>query len=408
MSLASSLAKLWTDTLNAFNGSGYALFSIEAHLFCAVVLVLLFMRQQNSSGQEERLIWLRLLFLQVLYCLARIFRVLADVDIIPRTLTAQYMAAALTFGLFGCICWQMFIYTETCQGSRLVSTLWRRTLSVLPFAFNAAMLIASPFTGWYIDLSGGEVSLGVLCPLMFLVDMSYSVVALALCIMRRRKMTRYERDTAPFMAVYPAFLMICGPLQLMAGKMPFMCYVMAVADVLVYTGYADSLVSVDPLTKIPNRNAFTRILAERLGRENPGTVHVFAVDVEDLASVNSSHGRQEGDKVLVTVAGALRKFRTEEHRCYACRYQGDEFMITADIKDTEERELFAEHIRNYVSNAAVSQGLRYHVRVNIGWSKYEPYSRTETISGLIEEAERSMSESREQRNFREMWQSGSV
>ena len=78
-------------------------------------------------------------------------------------------------------------------------------------------------------------------------------------------------------------------------------------------------------------------------------------------------------------------------------------MIAADINDAEERELFIEHIRNYISNAAMSKKLNCHIRVSIGWAKYEPYSRTETISGLLEEADRAMTESKEQKKFQTMW-----
>ena len=104
------------------------------------------------------------------------------------------------------------------------------------------------------------------------------------------------------------------------------------------------------------------------------------------------------------VAKALQNFRKNEHDCYIARYLGDEFIITADILDKEELDLFVEHIRNYVSNAVMSERLNYHLRVSIGWSKYEQFSRTETISGLIEEADRSLLEDREQKSFQSMWQ----
>ncbi len=212
-------------------------------------------------------------------------------------------------------------------------------------------------------------------------------------------MTRYERDTVPVMAIFPAFFMVCGPLQDIEWRVPFLCYVIVVSDIFVYISYADSLVSVDPLTKIPNRNELIRVLAERMKQGGLESLHIFTVDIDGLDVLNARYGRQEGDRILVTVAEALKKFQAEEHPCQFSRYYGDEFILTADISDPDERELFTEHIRNYISNAAMSAGLQRRVHVNIGWAKYEPYSRTETISGLIEEAEKMMHDEQELRRF---------
>ena len=210
------------------------------------------------------------------------------------------------------------------------------------------------------------------------------------------------------MTVYPVFFIIGGGLQLLNWRLSIMCYTIIIADILVYINYADSLVSVDPLTQIPNRNGLTRSLSERLAKGNSEKLYVFAVDIDDLSSVNYHYGHSEGDRALIIAAEALKKFRKEEHSCYAARYYGDEFILFADINNDEELELFTEHIRNYIRNAATKSGLKYSLRVNIGWSKYEQYSRTETISGLIGEAYRSLNENKEQKRFNTMWTENNI
>ena len=219
-------------------------------------------------------------------------------------------------------------------------------------------------------------------------------------------MTKYERGTIPVTAIYyPAIFLVCGPLQAFNWRVPFLCYAILVADIFVYINYADSLVSVDPLTKISNRNGLVQFLTHKLidENENPEDLYLFAIDVNDLNSVNTLYGRSEGDRVLILMADALQKFKDEEHDCYIARYFGDEFMIVANIQDNDEFELFIEHIRNYINNMAMSENLAYRLRVNIGWAKYEKYSRTETISGLIEEADKILNEKKEQRKFQTIW-----
>ena len=72
-------------------------------------------------------------------------------------------------------------------------------------------------------------------------------------------------------------------------------------------------------------------------------------DVDGLKVVNDSLGHQEGDRLLMDAAGALRGAVRDPHRTTVCRIGGDEFCMVIDggalltaheISDTIER-LFA-------------------------------------------------------------------
>ena len=404
MTFSEAVSRLFGDFMSVFSNSGYALFKIEAHVVCAIILVILLYRQQSSSDHSEaRIIWGRLLFAQIFYSLSGILRVIVDISIISSSPFAQFAASSLNFILLGFVCWLVFVYIEFYQKSTLLKPLKNKIWASLPLVLNIILVLSSPFNGWFIKIGADGITDGPLMTLMYLLQVSYTVLAVVLAVIRRRKMTRYERDVAPLMAIYPSFFAICAPLQALNWKVPFMCYVIVIADIFVYISYADSLVSIDPLTKIPNKNGLMRELSERLRQANPELLHLFAADVEDLSAINVNYDRSEGDKILIMIAEALKKFRAEEHECFIAHYYGDEFILTADIQDEEERELFIEHIRNYVNNTAISSGIKYFIHVNIGWSKYEQFNKTETISGLIDEAERSLNENKEQRKFQHLW-----
>ena len=404
MSFNSALLQAWNDSAASFASAGYAFFNVEAHVVCTVVLVILFLHQYNSSDQTEpQVIWSRLLFIQILYCLSGVFRVLVDINIIPKSNLSQYIVTAANFGLFGCLCWLTFVYIEIYQKSGLLTSLQHKIYSAIPFIFNVINLVSSPFTGSFIDISGASMKNGIFFPLMVTINLSYPTIAVILAMLRRSRMTRYERDTISIMAIYPAFFMVCGPLQALNWRIPFLCYAIMISDIFVYINYSDSLVSVDPLTKIANRNGFIRTLSDKLASGDTESLYLFAVDVDDLGSINSSYGRPEGDKALILIANALKKLRDEEHPCQIARYHGDEFALMADITDKEELELFVEHIRNYISNAVIANNLPYLIRVSIGYSHYEQYSRTETISGLIDEADRMLEEQKEQHKLQNIW-----
>ena len=235
MSLPTSLSVIWNETEAVFTNSGYSFFKIEAHIVCAIVVVILLYRQQNSSDQTEaRIVWSRLLLVQILYCMAGIMRVLVDVAIIPKTYTTRYIAASVTFGLFGAMCWLVFMYMELYQHSEIMKSRRMRIITAIPFVLNIVLLIVSGFfPGLFIDFPLRTYTRGTLYPLMMIINFAYPVAAVILSIRRRNRMTRYERDTVPVMATYPAFFMVCGPLQDLNWRIPFMCYIIVISDIFI-------------------------------------------------------------------------------------------------------------------------------------------------------------------------------
>ena len=396
MNLTSAISKIWNDCAFVFSSTGYAFFKIEANIICSIVLAVLFYHQQNSSDQTEaRVVWYRLLFVQVLHCVSWVLRVLVDVEIIPPSPAAQYIFTVLNIGLFNCMCMIVFIYTECYYDTGLLDSFISRVTVSVPFAISLFILAVYPLLGISIENEAMNT-------VMLVLSLGYPFMSVILSLFRLKKDRKYK------FALYPAFFCLFGFLQSLNWRVPLMCYAILSADVFVYINYTDSLVSVDPLTKIPNRNGLITHLNDRMNKGDVDNLYVFAVDIDDLGSVNANYGRSEGDHALIVTANALNKFRSEEHQCYAARYHSDEFMIAADIAGDEELELFTEHVRNYISNAAMNNGLQYHLRVSIGCSHYEKYSRTETVMGLIEEADRLMTENKEQRKFQSIWHRGAT
>ena len=408
--LAVSLLRIWNEATTALVTTGYSLFHIEAQIVCAIVLAVIFTHQLNNSVQDEaRIYWLRLLFAQFLYCLSGVFRVLVNIGIISTSQIFAYIILALNFASMHISAWLVFVYSELCQDSRLVDSLRNKILSAIPLIINLAILIVTPATDAAFQVMSGQLKIGSLFKFMMTVAPLYLFVAGALAIFRRSRMTRYERDTTNAAEFYPMILFLFMIIQSFNWKIPVFCYAIMIADIYVYIKYSDSLVSIDPLTKIANRNGLTFILSEYLRKLNTAEkepekdLYVFAVDIDGLNTINSSYVHISGDQILILVAEALKKFSEEAHECFISRYYRDEFILVADIQHKEELEMFAEHVRNYIGNAATAAKLPYHLRVNVGWAKYEKYSKLETVSGLIEEATRLLNENAEQRRFQTFW-----
>lgn len=417
--LAISLIRIWNELTATLLSTGYALFNIEAELVAAAVIVIIFNHQLNTSTQSEsRVYWLRLLFVQFLYCITSVFRVLVNIQLIANSPIVGYTIQALNFMSMHAAAWLAFIYVEVSQDSWLVGSPVKKILTAIPLIIEAIIFIFSPATNMNINFTTGYLKIGPLFEIMMLTAPAYYFAATLMAIIRRAKMSRYERDMTESIEIYPATLFVVVLIQAINWKVPLFCNAIMIADVYVYIRYSDSLVSIDPLTKILNRNGITFVLSEYLKKlnaqpidekadfeseEEKKNLYVIALDIDDLTEINSAYGRMDGDNVLIIVAEALKKFSEEAHDCYISRYYSDEFVLVAEIEGND-LDIFIEHVRNYIANGAITEKLPYYLRINVGYAKYERFTKLETVSGLIEEATRVLNENKEQRKFQTFWQ----
>ncbi len=82
----------------------------------------------------------------------------------------------------------------------------------------------------------------------------------------------------------------------------------------------------DGLTKLYNRAEIQRRIAERLSSGKP--LSLIMIDIDNFKQVNDAYGHQEGDGVIVGLAGLLQKTVAEfGGETAAGRWGGEEFMI---------------------------------------------------------------------------------
>ena len=122
----------------------------------------------------------------------------------------------------------------------------------------------------------------------------------------------------------------------------------------------------DPLTGLANRVLFHDRLTAALARRK-GSVAVMFLDLDDFKTVNDAYGHQAGDKVLRTVADALRGATRAEDT--VARLGGDEFaVLLADSPDRYQASLVAGRLLVAVQVPVHVAGLEHSVGVSIGIS----------------------------------------
>lgn len=101
--------------------------------------------------------------------------------------------------------------------------------------------------------------------------------------------------------------------------------------------------TLDSLTQIFNRNAFTQLLEKALKTDHRGLALVM-MDIDHFKNFNDQYGHPLGDRVLQHVGQLLREFLPA--RAMAARYGGEEFcVIMRDCHDLQSAHALAERLR---------------------------------------------------------------
>lgn len=117
---------------------------------------------------------------------------------------------------------------------------------------------------------------------------------------------------------------------------------------------AQAAATIDSLTNVFNRHAFTRLLDQALAKSAQGLALVM-LDIDHFKQFNDQYGHPLGDRVLQHVGQLLRDLLPAQG--IAARYGGEEFcVILRDCFDLETASTFAEQLRVKI------QSLRVKVR----------------------------------------------
>ncbi|MFG0379979.1 GGDEF domain-containing protein [Pseudomonas sp. zbq_18] len=117
---------------------------------------------------------------------------------------------------------------------------------------------------------------------------------------------------------------------------------------------AQAAATLDSLTHVFNRHAFTRLLEQALANDTDGLALIM-LDIDHFKQFNDQYGHPLGDRVLQHVGQLLRDLLPA--RGVAARYGGEEFcIILKDCFDLATASTFAEQLRLKI------QALRVKVR----------------------------------------------
>ena len=199
---------------------------------------------------------------------------------------------------------------------------WERVPT--PLVFHVPAVLALPYIGFLVAITGGQHSPFDLTLLMLVGFCSYfftpraavpylvsSLVVLVFPLLYESDAINSELPSAVWVAT---FVYAAVGSVIMVGKQ----------QLLSLRDEARALSLRDSLTGLANRRAWRSCCARR--REGPGamTRWLLLLDLDNFKDANTLHGFPIGDSVLVTVGSALASISAGRH---GRRLGGDEFAI---------------------------------------------------------------------------------
>lgn len=149
-------------------------------------------------------------------------------------------------------------------------------------------------------------------------------------------------------------------------------------------------IKIDELTGLQNRRSFQLALEDEFEKTNHGIeLSLLMIDVDKFKQINDTYGHLVGDKALIHIANVLA--RSVRRTDVLCRYGGEEFIVLMPGCNFTSAICAAERIRLMVESSIFTYGkLVIPITISIGISASDKDNQKPTSNGLIESADQSL------------------
>lgn len=180
---------------------------IEIFLLCMIVLIGLAVRSRRSLfSSTQQLLFSMLGYTSAAYIIFDMIWTLSDGVNTPIGITVNWISNAVSFSLFAIACLIWFFYSETMQGSRLLTTPYRVVLLTLPTALVVVLAFTSCWTNamFYIDAQG-VYRRGFAYMIQPIVSYCYVIYTSLHAFIQARKVESLQKK-----AIYRTLAFFCG------------------------------------------------------------------------------------------------------------------------------------------------------------------------------------------------------
>ena len=284
----------------------------------------------------------------------------------PVGITANWISNAVSFSLFAIACLIWFFYSETVQGSRLLTARYRMAFVTLPAVLVVVLAFTSYWTHalFYID-SQGVYRRGFAYMIQPIVSYCYVIhTSLHAFVQSRRVESLQTKAIYRTLAFFAIPALVGGTFQVVYS-VPGLCVGIMISMLLLYIIYQEQLISTDPLTGLNNRNRFeTYMLSLFSNVDQAEDVYLLMMDADGFKQINDRYGHVEGDHALQVISATLKEVCSASGG-FIARYGGDEFVVLQ--KAVAEQDIM--HLCATINDELARAEVPYLLRMSIGYAR---------------------------------------
>lgn len=148
-----------------------------------------------------------------------------------------------------------------------------------------------------------------------------------------------------------------------------------------------SVLAIDPLTKVGNRNGFMEDLESviEVGESKKISMVLMMIDVDNFKYINEEHGHLAGDKILYFLAQTIKAMIRTADKIY--RYGGEEFAVVLSRCDETQAYAMADKIRAKIEQSnLVYLGKSVYVTISVGVTIHQKGDTFDSLLGRVDKA----------------------
>ena len=360
----------------------YLFFYSEATVVCILFFVIMLVNDhRNGNRQEKQILLDRVMVAHIIYFANDWVWAALLSGLIPRTRLLVTLVNFINAFFLAGITFNWFLYAAAAEQLPFRREKHFYTIVGLPYYLVTCVAVV-----WYMIAPTFWVSENaelnpLYYPLILLpAPLTYLLVTFVISMIQASKARIHmERRLCFQIGIFPLVIAPFGVLQLTMLNAPLFCFGCTINMLLFYLNNTADQISVDPLTRLNNRNQLHHYLSQDAAhRANGLREFVVMVDANDFKQINDTYGHAEGDRALVLIADALKDaIRILKEAPFLARYGGDEFILIVRTADESELPALRRKIRRRLREACEKASTPYTLYVAVGFDELgadEPFS----------------------------------
>ncbi len=286
----------------------------------------------------------------------------------------SFLANAIYHSFTCVVSYLWFLYSESKQKSRTVTTKLGLVLTIIPLLCTIFFIVGSVAHKWifYIAADGTYhrgnhyfFLVAVCCGYIF----TTAIKAFFKAFKKENYINKHSYLALASFVIYPT---VCMVLQVIFVGSPMISAGIVLAVLSVYINSREQLISIDPMTGLNNKTHMEKYLDQKMrAKLDNKELIVFIMDLDYFKSINDKYGHIEGDQAII-IAGDTLKEVVSKTNYHACRYGGDEFVVIAETaKDFKPKE-FLQEINEALRENTIKAGKDYTLHFSVGYKRYSP------------------------------------